>query len=229
MSRNISVIIILSLLFTGYSWSQSFIQPNSGQKWPETLVINKVEATSKATTFFLTVENRIAGGAFCADKHIYLSYPDGTRSKLISSNGIPVCPDSYKFKAIGEKLDFTLTFPPLKQGVMWVDLIEDCPDNCFYFYGVTLDNGLNQRINNAFSLAENDENVKALISFIDILTETDSRNLGAEGLLYINIINLVRESGSTAQASDWYKKLKSSGAPRLSGYIKYLNDQGIKY
>jgi hypothetical protein len=229
MRKKIFVIIILSLLFAGYSWSQSFIQPNSGQKWPETLVINKVEATGKATTFFLTVENRITGGTFCADKNIFLIYPDGTRSKLTTSSGIPVCPDSYKFKSIGEKLDFTLTFPPLKQGVTWVDLIEDCSDNCFYLYGITLDNNLNQMINNAFTLAENGENVKALISFIDILTETDSRNLGAEGLLYVNIINLAKESGSTSQASEWYMKFKSSGAPRVSDYIRYLNDQGIKY
>lgn len=229
MRKRIIAIIISSVLFAGYSRAQSFIQPNSGQKWPETLVINKVEATSKATTFFLTVENRITGGTFCADKNIYLIYPDGTRSRLVSSSGIPVCPDSYKFREAGEKLDFTLTFPPLKKGVTWVDLIEECSENCFYFYGVTLDNDLNQRINNAFSLAENGENVKAMISFIDILTDTDSKNPGAEGLLYINIINLARESGGTSQAEEWYKRLKSSGAPRLASYIKYLSDLGIKY
>jgi hypothetical protein len=217
------------IIISAVSFSQSSIQPNFGLKSHETLVINKIEATIKATTFSMTIENRIQDGKFCADKNIYMVYPDGIRSKLISSIGIPVCPDTYKFKTIGEKLDFTLTFPPLKQGTAWIDLIEDCSDNCFHFYGITLDNNLNLKIDDAFSLAENDEPTKALISFIDIIEEIDSKNLGVEGLLYINIIRIAKGTGNSTQASDWYKKLKASGAPRLSDYIKYLDDQGIKY
>ncbi len=217
------------IIISAVSFSQSFILPNFGLKNHETLVIKKIEATIKATTFSMTIENRIQGGKFCADKNIYMVYRDGTRSKLTSSSGIPVCPDTFKFKTIGEKLDFTLTFPPLKQGTTWVDLIEECSDNCFYFYGITLDNNLNGKIDAAFSLAENDETTKSLISFIDIVEENDSKNLGVEGLLYVNIIRLAKGTGNSTQASDWYKKLKASGAPRLSDYIKYLGDQGIKY
>jgi hypothetical protein len=220
---------LIFLIVSIVSFSQSFIQPNYGLKSHETLVINKVEATAKATIFYMTIENRIIGGAFCADNNIFIVYPDGTRSKLVSTNGITVCPDTYKFKTPGEKLDFTLTFLPLKKGTTWIDLIEDCTDNCFYFYGVTLDNALNQKINNAFQLAENNDPLKALISFVDILDSTDSMNNGAEGFLYVNIIRVAKESGNIGQAVDWYKKLKNSGAPRLSDYIKYLNDQGIKY
>jgi hypothetical protein len=228
MGKNIFFISLL-LFYSIASWSQSFIQPNYGLKSHETLIINKVDVSDKATTLFLTVENRRTGGTFCADKNIFIVYPDGTRSKLISSYGIPVCPDSYDFKTIGEKLDFTLKFPPLKKGVEWVDLIEDCSDNCFHFYGITLNDALNQSINEAFRLAENDDPLKAIISFVDIIESTGSLNNGVEGLLYISIIQLAKESGNIGQAVDWYKKLKNSGAPRLSEYIKYLNDQGIKY
>ncbi|MCX6335435.1 MAG: hypothetical protein NT092_14240 [Bacteroidia bacterium] len=229
MKRRLFTIIGLFLFLSEASWSQSYIQPNYGLKSHETLVINKVEATTKATTFYLTIENRITGGTFCADQNIFIVYPDGTRSKMISSNGIPVCPDSHKFRTPVEKLDFTLTFPPLNKDVEWVDLVEDCTQDCFHFYGVTLDNSLNQKINEAFQLAENDDPVKAMISFIDILESTGSRNIGAEGLLYVNIVNLAKQSGNVGQAVDWYKKLKNSGAPRLQDYIKFLNDQGIKY
>ncbi|MCU0462336.1 MAG: hypothetical protein MUF36_10040, partial [Bacteroidales bacterium] len=196
MKRKFLTIAGLLLLFSLYARSQSFIQPNYGSKSPETLVISKIEATNNATTFFLTVENRRPGGTFCADRNIFMIYPDGTRIKLISPQGIPVCPDSHKFISIGEKLDFTLTFPPLKNGVEWIDLIEECNDNCFHFYGVTLDNELNRKLNDAFYLAENDDPVKAMVSFIDILDETDSRNLGVEGLIYVNIITLAKQSGT---------------------------------
>jgi hypothetical protein len=220
-----ALLTILSLV----TWSQSFILPNSGHTSHETLIINKVECSQKVTTIYLTVENRRSGGTFCADKSIFIIYPDGTRIKLISSNGIPVCPDSHKFSSIGEKLDFTLTFPPLNKGVEWIDLVEDCNDNCFHFYGVTLDNELNRKLNDAFYLAENDDPVKAMISFIDILESTDSKNNGVEGLIYVNIITLARQSGTIGSAIDWYKKLKNSGAPRVQEYIKFLNDRGIKY
>jgi hypothetical protein len=217
------------LLLSGFSFSQTFIQPNFGLKSHETLVIDKVELTSTAATFFMSIENRIVNGSFCADKNIFIVYPDGTRSKLVSSENIPVCPDTHKFKEPGEKLSFTLTFPSLKPGTEWIDLIEDCSDNCFSFYGVTLDNDLNRKIDDAFSLSGNDELVKAMINFIDITEAVDKKNIGIEGFLYMNIIRLEKQNGNEVKAAQWYTGLKSSGAPRLKQYIKYLNDQGIKY
>ena len=209
--------------------SQTILQPNYSLKSHETLNIIKVEIRSEATIFYLSIENQIEGGSFCADKNIYIIYPDGKKSKLESSSGIPVCPDTYKFKTPGEKLEFVLSFPPLKKGTEWIDLVEECSDKCFSFYGLSLNNDLNKRIDEAFALAENGEPAKAMISFINIAEGVDKSNPGIEGLLYINIIKLAVETGDNAKASEWYKKFKLSGAPRLSQYIKYLNDQGIKF
>jgi hypothetical protein len=220
---------ILFFLLTGFLHSQTFINPNYSLKSHETLNLIKAEAKPEATIFYMSIENRIEGGSFCADKNIYIIYPDGKKNKLESSFGIPVCPDSYKFKAPGEKLEFVLTFPPLKEGTKWIDLIEDCSDNCFSFYGITLDADLNKRIDDAFALVENDEPARALISFINIAEEIDKNNLGIEGLIYINIIKLAKETGDDAKAEKWYRKLKLSDAPRLASYIKFLNDQGIRY
>ncbi|MGD0340188.1 MAG: hypothetical protein ABSA76_00565 [Bacteroidales bacterium] len=228
--RFLSVIITGSfLLLSDYSFSQTFIQPNFGLKSHETLVINKVELTSTAAKFFMSIENRIANGNFCADKNIFIVYPDETRSKLVSSENIPVCPETHKFRTPGEKLDFTLTFPPLKRGTEWIDLIEDCSDNCFSFYGITLDNDLNLKINNAFSLSEDDQPVKAMSNFIDIVETVDKKNLGIEGFLYLNIIKLEKQNGNEVKAAQWYNRMKLSEAPRVEQYIKYLNDQGIRY
>ena len=229
MVKRTFVIGILLMSVVGFLQSQTFINPNYSLKSHETLNIIKVEAGSEATIFYMSVENKIKGGNFCADKNIYIIYPDGKKGKLESSSGIPVCPDNYKFKAPGEKIEFILTFPPLKKGTEWIDLVEECSDNCFSFYGVSLNNDLNKRINDAFAFAENNEPSKAMISFIDIAEEVDKSNTGIEGLLYINIIKLAVGTGDNAKASEWYKKFKLSGAPRLSQYIKYLNDQGIKF
>jgi hypothetical protein len=210
-------------------FAQTILQPNYSLKSHETLNIVKVEARPEATILYMSIENRIEGGSFCADKNIYILYPDGKKSKMESSSGIPVCPDNYKFKVPGEKLEFILSFPPLKKGTEWIDIVEECSENCFSFYGITLNADLNKRIDDAFALAENDEPGKALVRFISIAGEIDKNNSGIEGLLFINIIKLAILTGDIAKAGDWYKKFKSSGAPRLSQYIKYLNDQGIKY
>jgi len=217
------------LLLAGLSHSQTYIHPNYSLKSHETLNIVKVEARPEATLFYMSIENRISNGTFCADRNIYIIYPDGTKARLVTASGIPVCPDSYKFKSPGEKLEFILSFPPIKPGTTWIDIIEDCKDNCFSFYGVTLDNDLNKRIDDAFTLGENNESARALISFINIAEGIDKNNLGIEGLVYINIIKLAAETGDEGAAESWYKKFKLSNAPRLSQYIKYLNDQGIKY
>jgi len=227
--RRISLILVLIMLISGSLKSQTFINPNYSLKSHETLNIIKIEARTEATLFYMSIENKIEGGTFCADKNIYITYPDGKETKLASSTGIPVCPDTYQFRTTGEKLEFVLSFPPLKKGTEWIDLIEECSDNCFSFYGICLNNDLNKRIDSAFFLAENDEPLKAMVSFLTILEDIDKNNSGIEGLLYINIIKLAKETRDDTKAGEWFRRFKISEAPRLPDYIKYLNDQGIKY
>jgi len=95
--------------------AQTIVSPNYSLKSHETLRIIKVELRPEAVFFHLSIENRIEGGTFCADRNIYLVYPDGKKSRLVSSSGIPVCPDTYKFRFVGEKLDFVLAFPALRE------------------------------------------------------------------------------------------------------------------
>lgn len=212
------------------TYSQTYAKPNAALKSHETLEISKVEVSQAATTVFLSVENRRSeGGNFCADKKIYILYPDGSRLNLTKAKNIPVCPDTYNFKSVGEKLQFTLEFPPLKPGTKWFDLIEDCSSNCFWFYGVTLDNELNKNLDEAFDLASKGKPEDNIKLFKTILDGIDGENLGIEGLLYINIINASIENTDNAGAAVWYKRLVASHAPRLNEYLKYLNDRGVKY
>lgn len=227
MKRGFVLLIGLSVLLKAYS--QSFIQPNYGLKSHETLEISKIEINLKNTLIYMSIENRIQGGSFCADNDIFMIYPDGSRARLISASGIPACPDSYKFRTIGEKLDFVLQFPALREGASWIDIVEECSDNCFSFYGVTLDNELNSKINESFNLAENGEPSKAMISMIDLIGSVDKKNYGIEGLLYATVVKLADEAGTREVASEWLRKMKSSGAPRLQLYIKYLESLGIRY
>ena len=76
----------LILILCGFLNSQTIINPNYSLKSHETLNIIKVEAGSEATIFYMSIENKIEKGSFCADKNIYIIYPDGKKSKLESSS-----------------------------------------------------------------------------------------------------------------------------------------------
>ncbi|HEX7493674.1 MAG TPA: hypothetical protein VF346_05595 [Bacteroidales bacterium] len=223
------IILFFFVMGIGNLYSQVYNQPNIALKSHETLEISKVEINGQSTSIYLSIENRITGGNFCADRNIFLIYPDGSRLKLMKAINIPVCPDSFSFKSIGEKLQFTLEFPPLKPGTKWIDLIEECKEYCFSFYGVCLDSELNKKIDDASVLAENKEPAKAMISFIKIADAIENKNSGIEGLIYINIITLAKETGNITKATEWYTRLKMSGISRCEDYIKHLNSQGIIY
>lgn len=211
------------------SWSQTVENPNYALKSHETLEIRKIEATPAATLFYMSVENRVSGGYFCADRNTYIIYPDGERVKLVSSGGIPVCPDTYRFKLIGERLDFILTFPSLKPGVQWLDLVEECPDHCYSFYRIITDAGINALIEEAYAPAERGEPSLALDRFIRMARETGSENKGYGGILYLNIIKLAEVTGNKKLASEWYTRLVSSEIQGLEHFLGYLNSQGIRY
>jgi hypothetical protein len=227
--KKTGLISLILFLIIQLAEAQTIENPNFSLKSHETLEISKVVTDSKSTKFYMRIENRIEGGRFCADRNIYIIYPDGKRSNMISSSGIPNCPNAYQFKYIGEHLDFVLTFSPLRPGTEWIDLVEGCNENCFSFYGITLNEDLNVEINDAFAKTGTLKPEDAMNYFINILEKTDDQNLGSEGLLYLNIITLATKAGDTAKAAEWYNRFRLSGAPRLSFYIKYLNDKGIKY
>jgi hypothetical protein len=226
-------IIISVLVFLAVSilkvFPQTFNLPNYALKSHETLEISKVEMSPEKTVIYMSIENRIVGGNFCADRNINLIYPDGGKIKLKKASGIPVCPENYKFKNIGEIVQFTLEFPPLKPETKWIDIVEECASNCFWFYGVTLDNDLNNKLDDVFTLASKGKPAENITLFKTLLDSIDNQNLGIEGLLYINIINAAGQDADEVNKIFWYKRLASSYAPRLSYYIKYLNDKGIKY
>jgi hypothetical protein len=224
--RYLVSILILALAFMAHS--QSVISPNYGLKSHETLEISKIEISAEKTLIYLTVENRIENGSFCADRNIYLIDPAGTRIKLQKAAGIPVCPESYMFNSVGEKLSFTLAFPPLKGEPVYVNLIEECSDNCFSFYSVVLDEYVNSRLDEAFSMAERGESLKAMNRFIS-MAEANDKTKSIRALIYFNIVKLATETGNTVKAGEWYKKLNPSAVASGRIYIEQLNAQGIRY
>jgi hypothetical protein len=227
---NSKLFFALFLVFT-YSASlnsQTVVNPNYGLKSHETLDINKVEITKEKTVVSFTIENRIENGTFCADRKIFITDPSGNKLKVITTNGIPVCPENYMFKKPGEKLSFTLTFPPLSGEPYYIDLKEECSENCFSFFGIVLDEYLNSRLDEAFSMAERGLSLKAMDTFIK-MEDISAKHNGIRAVVYYNIVKLASETGNTVKAGEYYKKLSSMSSRGGKIYIDQLNLQGIHY
>jgi len=228
MKPLISVSIFLSVLLSNLS-GQIISNPSYGLKSHSTLEIVSVEFKPDVTIINLTVENRAVAGSFCVDRNTFLVLPDRSRLKLITATGIPFCPNTHTFKRVGEILAFSLQFPSVSVNPEWFDLIEECSDNCFSVYGITLNEKLNAEIENAYKIADSGKSGEAADAFISIISSMGDSGHGILGSLYSSAIVMYLRSADEASAKKWYGKMINSGAPALKLYIENLSSRDIKW
>ena len=178
MKPFILVAVLLISCLAGQS--QSVLNPNYGLKSPLTAEIVRVDFNSDATVVWLTIMSDINNAWFCIDRNTFLVEPDGMKVKLRSLKGLPYCPATYRFKQPGEKLSFSLTFPGT--GLLpWFSVVEECTGGCLAFRGIVTGGVLNNRLNEAYALADKGEEMAAYRLFEEIINETDYIDLGIEG------------------------------------------------
>ncbi len=208
---------------------QDIFNPAYGLKSHETMEVTSVELRPDVTLVRLTVENRVVSGFFCVDRNTSLLLPDGKRLGLVRTEGIPFCPAVHSFQKVGEVLSFVLYFPPVQSGTTWFDLVEECSDNCFSVYGITLDAALNSEIERGYNLSEFGKSKESATIFEQIIASVGSEKHGILGSLYSNTIIMHLRNGDEISAKRWYEALKGSAAPRLSLYLENLTARGIKW
>lgn len=210
-------------------YAQTFTLPAVGLKSHQTMEVLKVETYNTRTVIFLSVENRIRGGTFCADRNIFIILPGGSRLKLEKASGIPVCPNSHKFREVGESLEFSLTFPALLPGTGWLDIVEECNENCFSVYGVLLNDAFSRRIDEAAAYVDNGQTDSAIGLYQKLINDAGPSEAGIAGSLYADLISLLAGKGYTSLAAEWYRKLVASDIPGKQMYIGNLSFRGIRY
>lgn len=209
--------------------AQNFMVPAIGLKSHQTMEVLRVELQPQHVVVHLSIENMREGGTFCADRNIFMIYPDGRRVKIEKASGIPQCPDVHKFKKQGEILAFSLMFPALETGTGWFDIIEECSDNCFTLYGILLNQSFTSGIDEALSYAEKGFTDSAIGLYQKLIAEAGPAESGITGSLYSDLISLMVSKGYKAMAADWYRKLAASDVPRKELYLQNLNFRGIKF
>jgi hypothetical protein len=220
---------ILIILAGKCANSQTIVKPNFGMKSHETLEIDSIETDGKTSRISMVIENKTKDGFFCADSNIYVVLPQNKKLKLIATKGIPICPESYHFKTFGEKLKFSLVFPPFPPNIKWIDLIENCDDRCFSFNTIILDNLLNGRIDVAYNLMNGGKNSEAITSFEKIMEEIKTDKMPLEGNMLMNLIFLNLRIGNREKAKVYYENLKNLKTTDSARYLEILKTSGIVF
>lgn len=228
-SRMRREMLVAVLVLTGINaLSQSIVSPNYGLRTPQTAEVVRVDFNEKSTVVWLSVTSDINNAYFCIDRSTWLIEPDGTRLRVMDLKGLPWCPATYRFKRPGETAPFSLVFQAT--GVLpWFSIVEECSGGCLAVYGIVTDQALNERINEAYALSDSGETMAAYRIFEDLITRTDTLNLGIEGALFSSLIMLDRKMGRNETARSWYDRMMTSDVPLLKLYLDNLRQQGVDY
>jgi len=226
-----TLIFLFTVLFIGPSFSQTIILPIVNIKSHKTLAIEKIKFNEKQTIVFLSIENQMTEGEawFCADKNIYIKNAAGTDMYyLIKSEGIPTCPETYKFKKPGEILQFSLIFPKIPATIKEIDIVENCTDNCFYFKGVILDPSKNADIKlfeRGAILYSNKKLNEALNCFQELMVNIEDKKSNIYGYSLYIIPLIYFEKGDKENAKKEYFKLVNSTIADKDYFIEKLSKE----
>lgn len=226
--RSLPIICLSLLLLAMPSAAQIFEQPNYSLTSHPTLEIISVERWEDQVVVNLSLKNERFSGSFCIDSNTVLRNSLGdVEYKLVSMDGIPACPDVYRFTSIGERIAFSLTFPAMPENTAYIDLIENCDDNCVDIRYILLDEDLNERLNEGFQLYEIGKPRASLQVFEDIMkTEYDGIS-PVFGTVYLYLISIHYELGSSKDARRVYQELRESNIIGREEFIKTAKETGI--
>jgi hypothetical protein len=208
--------------------AQVYDKPSFSLSSHPTLEILSIEKWEDQTVLSVRVKNQRISGSFCLDKETFLLNSLGTEEwKLTSMDGIPACPDQHRFKSIGEVLDFSLVFPAIPDEVKYIDLLEGCKDACVSVKYILLDEELNKRINEGFSLYEVGRPSASLQVFEDIMkTEYDNYS-PVFGTLYLYMMSIHYELGQSKEVRRIFNELKESSIIGRDEFIETARDTGL--
>jgi len=225
----VSIILFAAYILFGISSAlgQTIVQPHVGFQSHPTIMVQSVDLTTKYTRVTMEAINYADGGDdLCIDKNTRLSLPNGKKLALISAESLPMCPQNYHFSTKDEKLVFTLVFPPLDPGTVYIDLEEICKAYCLSYKGIIVDKKLNDIINKGYEAYQLKQDEQAVAYFKAAIQAAPEYPYG---ILYFNIIKVSAELNKWEEVRNWYKVLTNSGVSDKEFYKEkvrndYLNN-----
>jgi len=220
--KKLSLLLLSLTIGFGNLNAQPLEKPNfAAGSHPVT--IDKITKTDTSFVVQITLENRLPNGYFCAGKKIVLiDLITGAETQMKYAEGVPVCPEMYHFKWVGEKLQFSLHFPALDTTIRYADLIEVCKENCLVINGLILDPKMNLLINTGYDAYTHKNLSLAMESFQSAITRYPDYPYG---FVYGNIIRILLEENKTKEAKNWAQKLKDSPIKDKYSILRQLHEE----
>lgn len=102
------------------------------------IIITKIERLADCTKIYFNYKTPYKNGGWMSfNKNTYIRTLNGDKYDILYSEGIPLLPDAYNFKKLGQSVAFCLVFPKLPNDVNIFSLYEPV-SNGFIFYNVKL-------------------------------------------------------------------------------------------
>ena len=201
------IILLYMLVASVMVFSQEITKPNFALA-THPMVIDKIIVSDSAVLVTITLKNKIKGGKFCANEIMYIQeLKRKKKAYLLKATGIPVCPEEYKFEKPGDELTFDLEFFGFYEIPKYINIVEDCNNNCFTIYGVIIDQQMNDDINMGFGFYKSGNLDLSVASFEKAVNENPDYPFG---YLFEDIIDIYAELKDFEKAKEWYKRFSSS-------------------
>ncbi len=202
------------------------------QSHPE-LKIEKISFYTDSIVVRFFILNKLSeGGWFCADRNTYIEDPDSfKRLRAIGKSGIPWCPSAHGFTEVGEKLHFSLTFPPVPGDPETLNIIEVCEKSCFELRGIILSKKLNHDLrlfDEAMRFYAENNHAKALVLFGEIVEEIPPKPTHVYGYSFYNLARICWEIGERETAKEWMRQLELSGLPNSQYFLRNLEQELVE-
>jgi hypothetical protein len=226
--RTVIFLFVLMVVSPVRMMAQVYDKPSFSLNSHPTLELLSIVKWEDQTVVNIRIKNERISGSFCMDKETYLVHSLGTEEwKMTSMEGIPACPDQYRFKSIGEVLDFSLIFPAIPDEVKYIDLMERCEDACVSVKYILLDEEMNTRINEGFSLYEIGRLSASLQVFEEIMEAGYDDYSPVFGTLYLYMMSIHYELGQSKEARRIFNELKASSIIGREEFIETARDVGL--
>jgi hypothetical protein len=214
-------IFILLVLFSSFLLkSQEIIKPNfSVASHP--MVVDNIRFTLNQMIVSLSIENKVSGGNFCVDQNTYVEDAyNKSRWMMTDSKNIPICPETYHFKLVGEKLNFHLYFPKPDFEIKYLNIIEECDNNCFSILGIILNPEMNKQINNAFKLFDDGSYESSKTTLLNTIDQFPDYPFG---FLHLNLIQVLMVQEDLVKAREYYQLILNSNFRDKNFILQKLN------
>ncbi len=206
-----TILFLITSLIVGTVICQTIIvDPPFDKTTHKDLKIERVVMSTTETVIYFSIY--ADEGWFCVDTSYYIiGKSDSKTYKLLKTEGMKICPDSYKFDH--DSIKFSLHFQPINNINDYIDIIEGCDNSCVKIENVLINEAL-IKIDEAYNNAINNYHQKNYKKAIDYAKRGLSIVKDTTGLRYGQLSLIIADSYLWSKdyenAENWYLRILNS-------------------